>query len=535
MRNKTNNIETRDKISKLIQRFDGIEDNNPPTNAIDNKKTGIIYTSDYIDKDSYPDSIKPLETKYEESIANLDKLQRPGEWVYEIDLEYRYPVNPDYGFNLLNVNDFFTIKKEDQVSQICYDTNIGYRECFSPKSPNPGNYYSLNFADPTNVDSELFIISSSHFSFLDHMQGWNISSQLLNMFADIPGPYYIDIISGPVFNTYYEWTVQIVDASGNVVGNNASHKEGANLFCVQNKFSLFISKGDYPTLYISIGDIMSSYDFNTCGYAFPSDIWTITDIQSSFVNPDNVGNPGYWIVTIENSNGDRPYFGDEFRTCKGNTCFNHTSNLAIYNNDVRGYIKSVEEIVDVCNNPIGLIDINWSVPSEWQIWIEQYLNFGVQYASLPNQCCPVCEPYFIGTLGVLATYVKTFKPKDLCCFNVKSTMGKPWWTQFGWFCDSEHNCCDTNFTECADQILSLSPNFLIYESTIQSGIVEYSQLGDTSTLCNIYDYAMTIPLAQDRWQFLSILIQNGLVIVCASEFTYFYSMQAYIAAMQNQP
>lgn len=111
MRNKTNNIETRDTISKLLQRFDGVENNNPPTNAIDGKKTGIIYTSDWIDKNSYPDVINPLDNRYEEFIVNLDKLVRKGEWSYDIDLVFRDPIEPDYGYNILNVNDFFTIKK----------------------------------------------------------------------------------------------------------------------------------------------------------------------------------------------------------------------------------------------------------------------------------------------------------------------------------------------------------------------------------------------------------------------------------------
>lgn len=345
MRKKTNNIETRDKLSKLLQRFDGIEDNNPPTNPIDSKKTGILYTSDYIDKDSYPDVTIPLETKYEESIVNLDKLQRPGEWWYEIDLEYRSPIDPDYGFGLLNVNDFFTIKKVTQMVELCYDAQLIYSECFGDEDLEE-YHYNLDFADPFAIGSTLFYLFSSYSNFLDNMDGWEVTSTVLDIFASIPGPYYFDILSGPVVVPGgYQWEVHIVDDNGNIVSNNAS-REGffSTSFCVTDRFDILLSKLTYPTVNLEIGDVLSSFDFSNCEYSFPPGIWTITDIQESFVNPLSV-DPGFWLITIEDENGNRPYYDfGEYGTCQGNVCFSRAAEIQTYNNDVRGYIKSIEEI-----------------------------------------------------------------------------------------------------------------------------------------------------------------------------------------------
>ena len=108
MKTNKDNRAGRDNLSKLIQRFDGLENNNPPTNPIDQRKSGILYTSDWIDKQSYPGASTPL---YEEYIIGIDKNQREGEWVYDIQLVFRNIPSPNYGENLINANDFFVIKK----------------------------------------------------------------------------------------------------------------------------------------------------------------------------------------------------------------------------------------------------------------------------------------------------------------------------------------------------------------------------------------------------------------------------------------
>lgn len=139
MKNNNDNRSGRENLSKLIQRFDGIENNNPPTNSISQKKTGILYTSDWIDKLSYPDVNAPLENRYEEDIKYIDKLRREGEWVYVIELTFRAAPapEPDYGENLINVNDFFTIKKVlPGIGGVIYNNDVcGYVKTISPGIP----------------------------------------------------------------------------------------------------------------------------------------------------------------------------------------------------------------------------------------------------------------------------------------------------------------------------------------------------------------------------------------------------------------
>jgi len=143
MKNNNDNRAGRENLSKLIQRFDGIENNNPPTNSINQKKTGILYTSDWIDKLSYPDGIVPLENRYEEDIKYIDKLRREGEWVYDIELTFRDVPEPDYGENLINVNDFFTIKKVlPGIGGVIYNNDVrGYVKTILPSIPFVGGGY----------------------------------------------------------------------------------------------------------------------------------------------------------------------------------------------------------------------------------------------------------------------------------------------------------------------------------------------------------------------------------------------------------
>lgn len=531
MRNKTNNIETRDKQSKLIQRFDGIEDNNPPTNLIDDKKTGILYTSDYIDKDSYPDVINPLNNMYEESIADLDKLQRPGEWVYEIDLQFRSPINPDYGYGLLNVNDFFTIKK-NIYNEICYDAQTRIEYCLNDSSLPEG---WIEFKDPTSIGTQIIEVWTNSFDFLDNMQGWEISSQMLNDYADFTGPYYINIISGPISSGgSWVWEINVIDESGNIISNTVSHTGLKNSFCVFDTYDIIISVNDYSTLFLEVGDTLSSLTLDC--KQLPGDTWTITEINQSFINP-NTGNPDWWLVTIENENGDRPYFSGE---CIGIACFNTLNNNPTYNNDVRGYIKSIEVIETGCVSPITLLNsIDWGNEESIEQWAQAFQSTGVQYNTLPNQCCPDCTPYIIGNLRVMEFLINNFPEfATQCCFNIKASETS--FIQFaqggtiGWYCDNEHNCCDTNFIECADQILSLAPSLEQYLQLLNDGIVEYSSLGGESGLCALYDYIQSIPVPEYQELFLTAILNLGLVIVCDSQtgqYTYFYSAEAYINSL----
>lgn len=536
MRNKTNNIETRDKQSKLIQRFDGIEDNNPPTNPIDGKKTGILYTSDYIDKDSYPDTINPLDNKYEESIAALDKLQRPGEWVYELDLEYRSSVTPDYGYGLLNVNDFFTIKKNIPTEELCYPVQFPWQMCAADFAL-PKGWISY---DSSNAGETVINLYHNYPDFLTNCDGWEIQSSSLTAYANIPGPYYVNIISGPV-NVgigLYRWQIEIVNEFGIVVesiGFAGSPKN--DQFCLYNRSELFINAFDYPTVYLAVGDTISSTDFSACGdYTLPSDTWTVTAITEFQQN----GILTAWIITIENENGDRPYF--ENRPCKGEVCFNIGAGNPTYNNDVRGYIKSIEEVVEGCASPIGLLNsLDWGDLQSIDLWISSFLTTGVQYDSLPNQCCPDCPPYAVGSIDTFKfLFSKHEYLKSKCCFNVKTT--SPGFTQLastmGWYCDNKHECCDTDFVTCVDEILSLAPNYDTYLTWLDKGIVEYSTLGGTSGLCDLYDYILSIPVPQFQTLFLNLILNNGLVVVCDSktgEYTTFYGIEAYSNSLQPLP
>lgn len=535
MRNKTNNIETRDKLSKLIQRFDGIEDNNPPTNLIDDKKTGILYTSDYIDKDSYPDAVNPLDNKYEESIVALDKLRRPGEWVYELDLQFRSPITPDYGYGLLNVNDFFTIKK-NIYDEICYDAQVAYEICAEPPqigvpSIEEGGVY---FDDPGTPGSTTINLYHIYSDFLTNCDGWEIQSQLLNDYANIPGPYYVNIISGPVFvDDVYMWQIEVVDESGTVVGTIGQPGKITPFgFCLINRSELFIDYVTYPQLNLEVGDTIASADFSLCNYSLPNDIWTIESITPFTQDSIQL----YWIITITNENGDRPYF-DFNVPCNANICFNKTVSNPTYNNDVRGYIKSIEVIETGCVSPITLLNsIDWEDEESIQQWIQEFVSTGVQYDTLPNQCCPDCNPYIIGNLRDMENLINAYPEfATQCCFNIKASERS--FMQFaqggtiGWYCDNEHNCCDTNFIECADQILSLAPSIEQYFQLLNNGIFEYSSLGGESGLCALYDYIQSIPIEYQEF-FLNGILNVGLVIVCNPDgTTTMYSIEAYINSL----
>lgn len=263
MKTNKDNRAGRESLSKLIQRFDGLENNNPPTNPIDQRKSGILYTSDWIDKQSYPDPSAPLENRYEEFIIGIDKNQREGEWVYDIQLVFRDVPNPNYGENLINVNDFFVIKKElptipNPITDIYNNDVRGYVKTVNIKNNTvlandrfitysltcvitEGEPYLVNVGDTfiwsrdEFVDDETFIrkaptnLESLRITNVDSLLTWTDSSDSAKSFilrirkdgSNLPSDiYYIDnIVLSPVINyrtgnrdatdgSVYEYTLQ---------------------------------------------------------------------------------------------------------------------------------------------------------------------------------------------------------------------------------------------------------------------------------------------------------------------------------------
>ena len=108
-----------------------------------------------------------------------------------------------------------------------------------------------------------------------------------------------------------------------------------------------------------------------------------------------------------------------------------------------------------------------------------------------------------------------------------------------WYCEgNEHDCCDTDFVTCADEVLSLAPTWDDYQKWLDRGIVEYSTLGGVSGLCALYDYVQTIPLSEYKLEFINFILEQGLVIVCdtkTGQYTYLYSVEAYANSLQAQP
>jgi hypothetical protein len=79
-----------------------------------------------------------------------------------------------------------------------------------------------------------------------------------------------------------------------------------------------------------------------------------------------------------------------------------------------------------------------------------------------------------------------------CCFNIKangtSFMQFAKGGSIGWYCGNEHNCCDTNFIECADQILSLAPSLEQYFQLLNDGLRKRNNLLIIKTHINTPNY-----------------------------------------------
>jgi len=515
MRNKTNNIETRDKISKLLQRFDGIENNNPPTNAIDGKKSGIIYTSDWIDKNSYPDATNPLDNRYEESIVDLDKLVRKGEWVYEIDLVFRDPVPPDYGFSIINTNDFFTIKKVAKREEICFDYSTSYQICAKD--------YDAWIQFPPIMGDSHFTVGSTDPLFFSNAIGWELDRDLQKAISALccahrAKHFYISTVTGPTgpdgFGMYY-WDVTIVDENNNIVTycRKESREEHWD-FCIGDNFDLLIYIEQYPEFTPQPGDVINSF---TSDCEIPVGTWHIESVTPSI---DNV----YWLVTIVNEVGLRPYWQDY---CRGNVCFLSISAKPNYNNDVRGYIKYIEEIVASCTNPLTYVFDNFVFSGDYEEDRQNFTDMMTEGILLPSgsYCCPDCEPYFLGTPEAFAVFADKVNDSGLypiftepCCLDNKMLL-PPFEKLEKYIKENFINppaCCpDTDFIQCADAILDAvdQNRFQTYTALLSMGIVEYSTIGGNTSLCILNTFLALIPEELRTDWFVDIMNQ-GIVIYC---------------------
>lgn len=348
MRNKKDNIQSRDSQSKLLQRFDGMENNNPPTSN-DGKKSGILYTSDYIDKSSYPNTDNPIQIKYEEDIVLLDKLVRKGEWTFDIELTFRDPVPPDYGFNLLNVNDFFTIKKIQAQAENCYKYSTSYEMC-------AGDYGAQMYL-PVDFGGSIFTLTSTDPLFFSNVIGWELSSDFMISTESFLCPkriyknesWYISTVTGPTgpISGIYSWNVTIVNQDNITLTRCKEGGTSGLKFCLGDNFDLLMYIETYPSFIPQIGDTVSSF---TSDCELPVGSWTITGIDQTL---DGV----YWLITIETEDGLRPLW-DGY--CTGTICFLSVGANPVYNNDVRGYIKAIEEI----NEPVlPAFRSTWAVSS----------------------------------------------------------------------------------------------------------------------------------------------------------------------------
>ena len=96
------------------------------------------------------------------------------------------------------------------------------------------------------------------------------------------------------------------------------------------------------------------------------------------------------------------------------------------------------------------------------------------------------------------------------------------------------NCCNTNFKECSQRIKTLlGPNVNnIYN---KFGIVEESTFNGVTTLCIFADFLESLPAAwtfQDKEDFLSVILDRGLVIDCRPEGTVISNIGNYIGYLE---
>jgi hypothetical protein len=316
MRTRKDNIQNRDSLSKLIQRFDGLENNNPPTNTIDGKKTGILYTSDWIDKLSYPEIPTYYENQYKQPLVGLDKLVRKGEWRYDIDLIYRTsPAIPDYGYNIIHVNDFFTIKKQENLIEVCVPWVFSEKRCSSQRSQ--GINWSGTFGSGTLEIGLGVSIGDEITSPLFDALGTTSSSQ----------PFFVSTVA-PSPNPFQQY-ITLVDSSGNPVlwDQNPDDNERSQV-CKRDPHA-FVVDGELPPEGATV--TFSS----TCRTRESEGTVQYTDSENS-------------IYILSSFTEELIYVGVG---CSGELCYGTPNPKNLPNNDVRGYVKEIKKsFTEECYN-----------------------------------------------------------------------------------------------------------------------------------------------------------------------------------------
>jgi hypothetical protein len=114
-------------------------------------------------------------------------------------------------------------------------------------------------------------------------------------------------------------------------------------------------------------------------------------------------------------------------------------------------------------------------------------------------CCPCSNVYFFMSVDKALQFFESVSwpgYSDTCTGNPRA-----------WYSD----CC---ITTCFDELSA----FLGQERTndlLNAGVVEYSLLGDKSTLCLLYDYIIKNNISQDdALQFILDILETGIVFYC---------------------
>lgn len=122
-----------------------------------------------------------------------------------------------------------------------------------------------------------------------------------------------------------------------------------------------------------------------------------------------------------------------------------------------------------------------------------------QVSSLCDTCCPCSNVYFFGGVEEILQFMEAVTWPEYsndCTGNPNS-----------WYSDC---CTKTCFEELSEFLGAERTNVLL-----DVGIVEYSLLGNKSTLCLLYDYIIENDLSQDdALELITSILNTGIVFFC---------------------
>lgn len=158
-------------------------------------------------------------------------------------------------------------------------------------------------------------------------------------------------------------------------------------------------------------------------------------------------------------------------------------------------------------------------------------------------CCPDCTEtnrYVLASLDDYYTYYNAVYSETClppCCLEIDSSLSAYTASTLPTIfktIPTPTNCCGTNFNECSQRIKTiLGPNaFNIYNTL---GIAEESTINDSTTLCLIADFLESLPSAwttSDKEDFLTAILNSGLVIDCRPEGTLISNISNYILYLE---